>query len=143
MPRPQVRSDHAARVLPAFRLLQQHRRERSRGRGRSFIAVPTAEQAAQAEKLIAAIAESRARLAAANTVEESAELARLQKEQTRLEAAYVKAMILQEMPEQRPTWVLQRGAYDKHGEAVVADVPAALPGLAAYPPANRLDMRVG
>ena len=89
------------------------------------------------------IGECKSRLAAAETAEDQAELARLEKEKQAVEAGFLKAMVMRELPEQRPTWVLKRGAYDKHAEAVVADVPNVLSRLAAYQPANRLDMRAG
>jgi hypothetical protein len=38
-------------------------------------------------------------------------------------------MVMQEMPQPRETFLLVRGAYDKKGDKVVADVPAFLPRL--------------
>ncbi len=38
-------------------------------------------------------------------------------------------MVMQEMPQPRETFLLVRGAYDKRGEKVAADVPAFLPRL--------------
>ncbi len=113
---------------------------RARANAAPVVAVPTEQQAAQLAKMDAAITECRSRLAAADTEENKAELARLEKEKQAFDAGILKAMVLEELPEQRPTWVLERGAYDKHGAAVVAGVPAALPRLAAYGPVDRLDM---
>jgi Protein of unknown function (DUF1553)/Protein of unknown function (DUF1549)/Planctomycete cytochrome C len=51
------------------------------------------------------------------------------------------AMVMQELPKPRDTFMLVRGQYDKKGEKVVAGLPAALPGLPATPQAaNRLDL---
>ena len=47
-------------------------------------------------------------------------------------------MVMQEMPEPRPAFVLRRGAYDAPGERVDRAVPAALPGMPAEYPNNRL-----
>ena len=49
-------------------------------------------------------------------------------------------LVMEEMAEARPTFVLQRGAYDKPGERVTAATPAALPPLGAGRPANRLGL---
>ena len=51
------------------------------------------------------------------------------------------AMVMQELPEPRPAFVLNRGQYDAHGERVDAGVPEAL--LAPWPsgaPRNRLGL---
>ncbi len=50
------------------------------------------------------------------------------------------ALVMDEMKEARPTFVLQRGAYDKPGERVTAATPAALPALGADEPRNRLGL---
>src|SRR4029077_10071616 len=44
----------------------------------------------------------------------------------------------QELEKPRPAWVLIRGQYDKHGEAVQPGVPSVLPPLAASEATNRL-----
>jgi hypothetical protein len=43
--------------------------------------------------------------------------------------AVVKVMIMEERPERRETFLLKRGAYDRHGERVEAGVPASLSPL--------------
>jgi len=48
------------------------------------------------------------------------------------------AMVMAELPEPRPTHVLQRGAYDAPGERVTPAVPAALPPLPEGAKADRL-----
>jgi hypothetical protein len=51
------------------------------------------------------------------------------------------AMVMQEMPKPRDTFMLVRGQYDKKGEKVTAGLPAALPPLAApRGEVNRLDL---
>lgn len=51
------------------------------------------------------------------------------------------AMVMQELPEPRPAFVLQRGRYDAHGEQVHGDVPAALQvPWPADAPRNRLGL---
>jgi hypothetical protein len=47
-------------------------------------------------------------------------------------------MVMQEMEKPRDTFVLMRGAYDKHGEQVTPGVPAFLPPLPKDAPPNRL-----
>jgi len=49
-------------------------------------------------------------------------------------------MVMQDMPKPRETFVLMRGAYDKPGAKVTADVPSFLPPLPAGSPHNRLDL---
>src|SRR4030095_12202248 len=57
------------------------------------------------------------------------ELAALKKRQSQLEAAVPTSMVMQDRPQPRETFVLVRGAYDKPGDKVAADVPAFLPPL--------------
>jgi hypothetical protein len=47
-------------------------------------------------------------------------------------------MISKELEQRRPTYVLIRGEYDKHGEPVGPGVPAVLPGLPQSDTTNRL-----
>ncbi len=47
-------------------------------------------------------------------------------------------MVMQDMPTPRETFVLMRGAYDKPGDKVVANVPSFLPPLEKGSPNNRL-----
>jgi hypothetical protein len=49
-------------------------------------------------------------------------------------------LVMEEMPEPRPTFVLMRGAYDKPGERVIAATPAVLPPLDEGQPLNRLGL---
>jgi hypothetical protein len=49
-------------------------------------------------------------------------------------------MVMQELPEPKPAYVLKRGAYDAPGEPVVAATPAALPRFPEGAPQNRLGL---
>ena len=49
-------------------------------------------------------------------------------------------MVMQELPEPRPTFVLKRGAYDARGETVNRGVPAVLPPIAKAWPNDRLGL---
>ena len=49
-------------------------------------------------------------------------------------------MVMQELPEPKPTYVLKRGAYDAPGDPVVAGTPAALPRFPEGVPRNRLGL---
>lgn len=70
----------------------------------------------------------------------NAELAAKEKERNDFEASIPTVMVMQEMPTPRETFVLIRGAYDKKGERVSADVPSALPALGPDEPRNRLGL---
>ena len=48
--------------------------------------------------------------------------------------------IMRELPEPRPAYVLERGAYDSRGEEVVADTPQILPPFSRDLPRNRLGL---
>lgn len=63
----------------------------------------------------------------------------LQKAVTALEAALPRTMVMQELPEPRPTFVLQRGAYDHpdRSRPVTRGVPAALGALPPDAPSDR------
>lgn len=49
-------------------------------------------------------------------------------------------LVMEELPEARATFVLMRGAYDKPGEQVTANTPAALPPMDEALPRNRLGL---
>lgn len=49
-------------------------------------------------------------------------------------------MVMEEMKQPRPAFILKRGAYDAPGEAVSANTPAALPAFPAGQPRNRLGL---
>jgi hypothetical protein len=49
-------------------------------------------------------------------------------------------MVMRELPQPRTAYVLERGDYDKRGEPVEPDTPAALPPFPADQPRNRLGL---
>jgi hypothetical protein len=55
-----------------------------------------------------------------------------------LEKEIVTTMVSKELEKPRPTWVLVRGQYDKHGEEVGPGVPSVLPPLPKTEVTNRL-----
>lgn len=67
-------------------------------------------------------------------------LATLTDEQKKIEAAVPTAMIMQDLPQARETFVLKRGQYDQPGDPVTAAIPAAFGTLPAGAPANRLGL---
>ncbi|MCX6921771.1 MAG: PSD1 and planctomycete cytochrome C domain-containing protein, partial [Verrucomicrobia bacterium] len=67
-----------------------------------------------------------------------ADLKSIKEKRQALEKEFPSTMISKELPHPRPAWVLTRGQYDKHGEAVGPGVPAVLPPLPAADVTNRL-----
>jgi hypothetical protein len=70
----------------------------------------------------------------------SEQLAAVRKREAEVTAAIPTVMVMQDMNPPRPTFVLNRGAYDAPGEPVSAGVPAFLPPMPAGAPANRLGL---
>ncbi len=64
----------------------------------------------------------------------------VRQEQNRLVTSIQDIMVMQEMPQPKPAFILKRGAYDAPGEQVAAGVPSALPPLPAGAPTNRLGL---
>ncbi len=64
----------------------------------------------------------------------------LNKQLAALDAAIPTTMVMAEAPQPRETFVLIRGAYDKHGEKVTAGTPAVLPPLKKDAPPTRLGL---
>ncbi|MBI1355555.1 MAG: DUF1553 domain-containing protein [Acidobacteria bacterium] len=64
----------------------------------------------------------------------------LQEQLAALEEEIPNTMVMSEMEEPRQAFVLGRGDYRNHGEAVEAKTPAALPPLPAGAPTNRLGL---
>jgi hypothetical protein len=62
----------------------------------------------------------------------------LKKEREDLEKEISSTMVSKELEKPRPTWVLIRGQYDKHGDEVNPGVPSVLPPLPACGATNRL-----
>jgi hypothetical protein len=69
-----------------------------------------------------------------------AELRELRRRRSSLVEAVRELMVMEEMPEQRPTYVLQRGAYDAPGELVQPGTPASMLAFDAQWPQNRLGL---
>ncbi len=59
---------------------------------------------------------------------------------TQLMNAVPEIMVMGDLPEPRPTFVLERGNYDRHGEAVSPQTPQALLPFPATAPPNRLGL---
>jgi hypothetical protein len=99
-------------------------------------ALPPAQRSrAQTEKLRLAFSSQYAPteiLAAGRAVRD------LERQRDALWASYPTVMVMEEMAERRPTFRLQRGAYDSPAEEVFPGVPAVLPPLPAGTEANRL-----
>ena len=70
----------------------------------------------------------------------SDELAKLKKQQQTMDEQVPTAMVMQEMPKPRDTFILIRGQYDRYGEKVTADTPAALPPMSSGSPHDRLGL---
>jgi len=70
----------------------------------------------------------------------SDELTSLNKQLAEADGEIPTTLVMEEMKEPRPTFVLLRGAYDKPGERVTAATPAVLPALADDQPRNRLGL---
>jgi hypothetical protein len=69
-----------------------------------------------------------------------AQLASAEKERADLAARVRTAMVMQEMPDPRETFLLIRGQYDRKGERVQPGLPASLPPLPPGAPENRLGL---
>lgn len=67
-------------------------------------------------------------------------LATLRDERTKLDAEIPTAMVMEELPEPRETFVLARGQYDQPTDKVTPGVPASLGGLPGGAPNNRLGL---
>jgi len=70
----------------------------------------------------------------------SDELSKWKKQLETAEGEIPTTLVMEEMKEARPTFVLMRGAYDKPGAKVTAATPAVLPALAADLPHDRLGL---
>jgi Protein of unknown function (DUF1553)/Protein of unknown function (DUF1549)/Concanavalin A-like lectin/glucanases superfamily/Planctomycete cytochrome C len=64
----------------------------------------------------------------------------LKQQRRRLEKSLPTLMVMQELPEPRPSRLLKRGSYDAPGEQVERGVPAVLPSMPAAFPRNRLGL---
>jgi len=67
------------------------------------------------------------------------ELKAISGKRAQIDKDVIVTMVSQELEKPRPAWVLTRGQYDKHGEAVQPGVPSVLPPLPPSETTNRLD----
>ena len=99
--------------------------------------LPRAERTpAQAKKLAACFLD---RHAPAVVTAARSKVAQLEQQKSKLEDSIPTTMVMQEMPEPRPAFVLSRGEYDKPAERVSPGVPASLSWPEQPPIRNRLD----
>ena len=68
------------------------------------------------------------------------QLTAYKQKRTELHRQIPTAMVMEELPQPRETFVRMRGQYDKLGERVSPSVPASLPPLPADAPGNRLGL---
>lgn len=68
------------------------------------------------------------------------EIEALNKQRGDLDAAIPVSLVMADLPQPRDTFVLIRGAYNKHGDKVTPGVPAVFPPLPEGLPANRLGL---
>ncbi len=114
-----------------------------KGNAEPLLKLPTEDQQKQLAELTDNIAKLDARLKTTKDEEAKtikADLDRLRKVQTELEQLIPTSMVMRELEQPRETFVLIRGQYDKPGDKVEADVPAALPRLPEGTPRNRLGL---
>jgi hypothetical protein len=64
----------------------------------------------------------------------------LREQRCQVADAIPEIMVMRELAQPRPTYVLQRGAYNARGEQVSPDTPAALPPMPDNAPRNRLGL---
>ena len=67
-------------------------------------------------------------------------IAELKKQSEEADLSIPITLVMQEMAEPRPTFVLLRGAYDKKGDPVTASTPSHLPAFLSGQPTNRLGL---
>lgn len=68
------------------------------------------------------------------------EVNELRKKVDEADLAIPTALVMKELPEPRPTYILIRGAYDQKGERVSPTTPASLPPMIKSLPKNRLGL---
>ena len=69
-----------------------------------------------------------------------ARLAALRRDQIKRYDRVPEVMVMEEMPEPRPAYILKRGGYDERSEEVGPDTPAVLPPFPGDLPRNRLGL---
>lgn len=88
----------------------------------------------------AEIAKLRAELAAAESAKSADQIKALKKRIQEMEMTIPTTLIMAEMPQPRPTFVLTRGAFNQRAEKVEPATPTAMPPMAADLPRNRLGL---
>jgi len=117
-----------------------------------YLRLISPEQEARLAELRAAVGEAAKQLAAAAAAAQPADppadpVALAKRELEKRKQAVVKfeltiptALVMEELPKPRQTFVLMRGDYTAPGEEVTADTPAILPAMAEGLPRNRLGL---
>jgi hypothetical protein len=119
------------RLYAFFHNVPENGLDGSKGNAAPVIRVPTRQQERRQRELDEAIRQAGA---------DKARLAKLRQERAEVEKRIPTAMVMQEMPRTRDTFMLVRGEYDKKGPKVTAGTPAALPPLPKGASANRLGL---
>jgi cytochrome c553 len=110
----------------------------ARSRIDEIVALPSAKRSeGEAAKLRAYFLASHAPRKIRNAHQQ---LAALRRERAQLVESLPSVMVMQELPQPRPSYILKRGQYDAPGEEVSPSVPAALPPLPEGAPQNRLGL---
>lgn len=109
-----------------------------------ILQMPTPEQVQKRTALDRAIADAQKVLDAQTDAKEKekskAAVAAARKARTEYEDQVNSVMVMDELPKPRDCFVLQRGQYDKHGDAVTASLPGAFGSLPPGAPNNRLGL---
>jgi hypothetical protein len=95
---------------------------------------------AAAPDVLGALREHYVRRVAPETESTLRALTAARAEENELITSQLEVMVMRELPEPRPTFVLARGAYDAPTTPVTAGTPDFLPALAADLPRNRLGL---
>src|SRR5262249_43595920 len=121
------------RLFAFFHNVPENGLDGSKGNAAPILKMPKPEQQKKLEEMTQAIKELEAKLKGRGPKPDEVkakpikdELAKRRKEQTELDKHIASAMVMQEMPKPRDTFVLMRGAYDKKGEKVTAGIPEFL-----------------
>ncbi len=99
-------------------------------------AAPTALTASQRAGLFAYFTEQ----VDTSCTDAAKHLQSVREEQNKLTHSVHEIMVMQELPQPKPAYILKRGAYDMHGDEVHADTPKTLPTFPAAAPRNRLGL---
>jgi hypothetical protein len=133
------------RLYAFFNNLPENGLDGAKGNAVPLLKLPSPDQQQTLDRLTAESKQFREIVGALSpAVQASPEIrtriAGLEKRRAEEEKRVPTAMVMQEMPRPRDTFVLLRGQYDKRGEKVTADVPAGLPPLPRDAPLNRLGL---